>query len=285
MTIAESVKQQFKEFFKPVNVVAVVFAVAGLYVGLWPDDKKYMCFKLTEPRLVFDGENGVRNLAISDRAGTPISGSIYLLEGDIWNCGRGVISGAEFREKLGIQVSGVTRFLETEISQQAKPQISKFSIAPSTRNALTVVPAIEQKLPSNLDINASTANFEFENLDPSHWAKFRVVFEGKGVPTSTLNGYSPYVELRKISVPYGVSWSNKRIGGLIILLMFTFGCALLTWEQVTKVLKLKTEGKPKNKIIHAIIGTLILFAATLIILSFIWNIVIETIWVTRAVGM
>lgn len=147
--------------------VTLISAILAIYFYL--ESKKESGLSYTyqsQPSLIFNKENAL-GLKLYEKDSVLIDKNVYLLKGSIWNSGDFPITKDDIRKNLLIELEGVDRILDFEITKQIDPDVSKFKLEKMSVNSL---------------------GLDWKYFDPNNGFNFQILYIGDNMKGLSVSG-------------------------------------------------------------------------------------------------
>lgn len=147
--------------------VTLISAILAIYFYL--ESKKESGLSYTyqsEPSLIFNKQNAL-GLKLYEKDSILIDKNVYLLNGTIWNSGDFPITKENIRKNLAIELEGVDRILDFEITKQVDSDVSKFKL-------------------EKIGINKLGINWKY--FDPNNGFNFQILYIGDNLKGLSVSG-------------------------------------------------------------------------------------------------
>jgi hypothetical protein len=151
-----------EDFKKPINIIFLILAIAGLASGFYfykaSQKTKSISYHIDEPSsLIYDSNNSSSAIKVLEKDSIPIKDNVYLLTGVIWNSGDLPILREDVRQSLSINLSSAKKILDFKIIKQTDPSIANFNLIKNSNNSLVL---------------------KWKYFDPGYAFKFQIIYTG-----------------------------------------------------------------------------------------------------------
>lgn len=158
---------------KPYNVFTTLLAVLGIFFSIWffylSQERREPYYIVNDSIQIFDSQSSLPSIKVNDKAGRPVTDSIYVAEILFWNAGKRSIEKEDIRVPISIQLSKAKSIIDVMVVKQTKPEILDFSVSANHQEKNVV-------------------DISFKHLDPGLGARIKVVYTGVEDPGVVFRG-------------------------------------------------------------------------------------------------